>query len=96
MHQTVGNILRILVHTHPPLNMTQVKENVEMALAQAMREMKNAVMTTLGSPPGALAYSRDMFLNIPLIADFQAIAKRREQRINDDLLRANRKRRQHD
>ena len=53
-------------------------------------------MTTLCSTPGALAFSRDMFLNIPLVADWQAIALHREQRINDDLRRANRKRRQYD
>ena len=61
-----------------------------------MHATRTTVMTTLGSTPGALAFSRDMFLNIPLIADWQAIAKNREQRINDDLRRANRKRRQFD
>ena len=96
MHQTVGNILRILIHTNPPLNITQAKETVDMALAQATHAMRTAVMTTLGSPPGSLAFSRDMFLNIPLIADWQAIAKHREQRVNYDLLSANRKRRWHD
>ena len=50
----------------------------------------------LGSTPGALAFSRDMFLNIPLVADWQAIAARRKQHINDNIFRANRKRRQYD
>ena len=53
-------------------------------------------MTTLGSTPGALAFSRDMFLNIPLIANWQAIVARQEQHVNDNLLRANRKRCHHD
>ena len=37
-----------------------------------------------------------MFLNIPLVADWQAIAKHREQFVNENLRRANRKRRQYD
>ena len=37
-----------------------------------------------------------MFLNIPLVADWQAIAARREQLVNDNLRRANKKRRQYD
>ena len=51
--------------------------------------MRTTVATTLGSAPGALASSRDMFLNVPLIADWQAIARVRE---HQNLRRANRKR----
>ena len=96
MHQTVGNILRILLHKNPPVNITQARDMIDQALAQAMHATRTTVMTTLGSTPGSLAFSRDMFLNIPLIADWQAIAKHREQRINDDLHRANKRRRHHD
>ena len=96
MHQTVGNVLRTLLHGNPPLNLTQAREIIDQALANAMHAIRTTVMTTLGATPGSLAFSRDMFLNIPLIADWQAIAKHREQRINDDLHRANRKRRQYD
>ena len=96
MHQTVGNILRILLHKNPPVNITQARDMIDQALAQAMHATRTTVMTTLGSTPGSLAFSRDMFLNIPLIADWQAIARHREQRINDDLHRANKRRRHHD
>ena len=37
-----------------------------------------------------------MFLNVPLIADWQAIARTREHHVNENLRRANRKRRQFD
>jgi hypothetical protein len=37
-----------------------------------------------------------MFLNIPLIADWHAITKRREHLVNENLMRENRKRRRHD
>jgi transposase InsO family protein len=96
MHQTVENILRTNLYSRPPVNMTQAKDIVDQALSQAMHATRTTVMTTIGSTPGSLAFSRDMFLNIPLIADWQAIAKQREQRINDDLRRANLKRRQFD
>ena len=90
MHQTVANILRTLLHGNPPQNVTQARDIVDQALAIAMHAMRTAVATTLKSAPGALAFSRDMFLNIPLVADWQAIAKRREHHINEDLRRANR------
>ena len=96
MHQTVANILRILQHKNPPANMTQARDIIDQALAHAMHATRTTMMTTLGSTPGSLAFSRDMFLNIPLIADWQAIARQREQRINDDLHRANMRRRHHD
>ena len=37
-----------------------------------------------------------MFLNIPLVVDWQAIATRREHHVNENLCQANRKRRQYD
>lgn len=96
MHQTVGNILRTLLYSNPPQNMTQARDILDSALATAMHAMRTTVATTLGSTPGSLAFSRDMFLNIPLIADWQTIAARREQFVNDNLRRANAKRRQFD
>jgi hypothetical protein len=54
---------------------------VDKALAMAMHAMQASVSTTLGSLPGALVFgSRDMFLNIPLIADWHLIAQRREKK----------------
>jgi hypothetical protein len=96
MHQTVENVLRILVHSNPPNNMSSAKDIVDDALATAMHAMQTTVATTLGSAPGALAFSRDMFLNVPLIADWQAIARNREHHVNEILRGANKKRRQFD
>jgi hypothetical protein len=75
MHQTVTNVLRPLVHTNPLQNMTQTRDIIDDALATAMHAMQTTVVTTLGSTPGALAFARDMFLNMPLIADWQAVAR---------------------
>ena len=96
MHQTVGNILRTLLYSNPPKNMTQAKDIMDAALSTAMHAMRCTIATTIGSTPGSLAFSRDMFLNIPLIADWQSIAQRREHFINENLRRENARRRQYD
>lgn len=96
MHQTVGNILRTMLHTNPPHTVTAAKEIVDNALATAMHAMRASISTTLGAAPGALVFSRDMFLNIPMIADWHQIAQRREQLVNESLRRQNLKRRRYD
>ncbi len=96
MHQTVTNVLRTLVHTNPPQNMTQARDIIDDALATAMHAMQTSVATTLGSTPGALAFAQDMFLNMPLIADWQAIGRTCEHHVNENLQSANRKQRQYD
>ncbi len=85
MHQTVTNVLRTLVHTHPPRNMTQARDIIDDALATAMHAMQTTVATTLGSTLGALAFAQDMFLNVLLIADWQAIARTQEHHVNENL-----------
>jgi hypothetical protein len=57
MHQTVTNMLRTLVHTNPPQNITQARDIIDDALATAMHAMQTTVATTLGSTPGALAFA---------------------------------------
>jgi hypothetical protein len=96
MHQTVGNVLRTLLHGEPPKNITSAKDFMDEALSIAMHAMRTSVHTTLGSSPGNLAFNRDMFLNIPLIADWHAITQKREHLINENLIRENNKRRRYD
>jgi hypothetical protein len=57
MHQTVNNVLRRLVHTNTPQNMTQARDIIDDALATAMHAMQTTIATTLGSTPGALAFA---------------------------------------
>jgi hypothetical protein len=71
--------------------MTQARDIIDDALANAMHAMQTTVATTLGSTLGALAFARDMFLNVLLIADWQAIARTCEHHINENLQCANRK-----
>ena len=81
MHQTVGNVLRTLLHGEPPQNITSAKDFLDEALSIAMHVMCTGIHTTLGSSPGNLVFNRDMFLNIPLIADWHAITQKREHLI---------------
>jgi hypothetical protein len=96
MHQTVGNILRMLLHGNPPQNIPNAAQHVDKALSIAMHTMQAGVHSTLGSSPGNLVFNRDMFLNIPLIADWHAITQRQEHLIHENLMRENQKRRGHD
>jgi hypothetical protein len=57
MHQTVNNVLRTLVYTSPPRNMTQATDIIDDALVTAMHAMQTTIATTLGSTPGALAFA---------------------------------------
>ncbi len=67
--------------------MTQARDIIDDALATAMHVMQTTIATTLGSTPGALAFARDMFLNMLLIADWQAIVCTREHHVNENLQR---------
>jgi hypothetical protein len=97
MHQTVGNVLRTLLHGHPPVNVQVAEDIVDQALATAMHATRTAVTRALSNhSPGQLAFHRDMFLNIPLIADLQAIQQRRQLLIDENLMKANAKRRSYD
>ncbi len=96
MHQTVGNVLKTLLHGEPPQHIANTKEYIDEALSIAMHAMRAGIHSTLGSSPGSLTFNRDMFLNIPLIADWHAITQRREHLINIYLIRENQKRRRYD
>jgi hypothetical protein len=76
--------------------MTQARNIIDNALATAMHTMRTTIATTLGSTPGALTFAQYMFLNVPLIADGQTIARTCEHHVNENLGCANRKRRQFD
>ena len=92
MHQTVVTILKTTIKASPPQNVDNVNNLVEDALAAAMHSLQATVSTTLKAMPGGLSFSRDMLLNVTLIADWKAIQKHREQLVNKALLKSNQKR----
>jgi transposase InsO family protein len=96
MHQTAGNILRTLEITHPPQTLEEAQLLVDSALATTMHATRTAIHTTLRVSPGAFVFQRDMFLDIPIIANMQMIQERRQILINENLRRQNLKRRSFD
>jgi hypothetical protein len=61
-----------------------------------MHAMRAGIHSTLGSSPGGLVFNREMFLNIPLIANWNAITQKREHLIHENLIQENQKRRWYD
>jgi hypothetical protein len=93
MHQTVGNVLRIILHGNPPQKNASAEQYVDKVLWIAMHAMQAGVHSTLGSNPGNFLFNRNMFLNNHLIADWHAITQRRKHLIHESLVRENHKRR---
>ena len=73
MNQTVGNVLRVLLYSIPPRTVANAADLIDQALSTAMHVMRTSIYTTLTGAPGALVFGRDVFLDVPLIADWQAI-----------------------
>eukprot|EP00957_Ditylum_brightwellii_P211373 15366102-Ditylum_brightwellii.AAC.1 len=76
--------------------MTQAQGIIDQVLATGMHDMQTTIAMMIDSNPGALAFSRDMFLNIPLIADWKAITSCYKQHVNDNLCHDNKKQCQYD
>ena len=59
--------------------------------------MRINVTRTLGhNSPGALAFGRDMLLDVPFIADWEAVREKRKLLVDENLRRTNQKRRRFD
>ncbi len=61
MHQTVGNVLRTLLHGNPPQNIANAVQYVDKALLIAMHAMRVGVYSTLGSSSGNLVLKETCF-----------------------------------
>ena len=97
MHQTVGNSLRVLRHFHPPDGAHYTPQALlDTALANAMYATRASYSASLKTTPGALAFHRDMVMNVPFVADLNLIQQHRQQLIDERLLIGNRKRFTHD
>ena len=96
MHQTVGNVLFTLLYANPPHNSQEANDLVDSALTTAIHALQTNVSSVLGTSPGAFAFARDMFLNVPLTADWIAIHEHREQLVNENLQCQNNKRQSYD
>ena len=93
MHQTVVNILRVILYINPPRTVANAADLIDEALATAIYSIRVNVANTLKVSPGSLVFGRDMFLDIPLIADWQTIQQHRQTLVNETLRQVNQGRR---
>ena len=80
MHQMVANVLCTTLATYQPVNVEQANQIVENALATAVHATRCAVAQSIGKSPGNLVFHRDMFIDLPLIADLVDIQQRQQLR----------------
>ena len=83
MHQTIGNTLRTVVFTNPPNNAEEANQLIDNALATAMHATRCSVNATLQNSPGSIVFNRDMFIDVPLIADLVTIQNRRQALVDE-------------
>lgn len=96
MHQTVANILRTVLYSHPPQNLNDANQILDNALATCVHVTRCSVNSTLQNSPGAIVFQRDMLIDVPLLADLAVIRDRRQALVDDNLRRQNARRRDYD
>jgi hypothetical protein len=86
-----------MTHTNPPQDMLLASDMMDVCLVTAMHATRAAASRALNyHTPGVLVFQRDMFLDVPLIADIIAITNRRQVVVNESLRKANLSRRTYD
>ncbi|KAL7462211.1 hypothetical protein ACHAXS_002601 [Conticribra weissflogii] len=73
MHPTVATLLKTLLLAQLPQTRHQVMLLVYNALVTVMHALQTTVSSMLQAMPGGLAFSQDMFLNIPHLTSWNAI-----------------------
>ena len=96
MHQTVGNILRTLIHTNPPQDVRNAEHVIDYALQMSVYALRTTVRRTAGVSSGAIVFHRDMFMDLPFVADLLLLRNKRQALIDYNLRRENLKRRNFD
>ena len=96
-HKAIAQVVRTMIANEPPKTHEQAFELLKDAFATAMHAHRCASNRNLGGlSPGAVAFQRDMNLNLPLIVDIHLLHKYRQHKIDEALVRANINRIPHD
>jgi len=77
------------MHSNPPKDLNDATLLVDTAISTATYAARAAIHQTLNISPGALVFHRDMFLDIPIIADLHLLQQNRQALIDKQLLLAN-------
>ena len=93
MNRKLVNVLRVLLYTNPPRTVANAADLIDQTLATAMHSMRVDVTITLNGYPGYLVFGRDIFLDIPLIADCKMIHQQSKTLVNERLRQLNQGRR---
>ena len=98
MHQTVANVLRTKLNRDGAEvflwdNIATLNDMLDECLATATYATRVQTHRTLGVSSGEFVFQRDMFLDFPVFADLLEIRNRRQQMVNRNVIRENRKRR---
>ena len=90
IHQSVGNVLQILVQAEDLKTVHEATQVIQKTLALTVKACRCATNGTLGHyTSGALAFKCDMLMNIPLVSDIIALQTKRQEVIDKRLLKAN-------
>ncbi len=84
------------MHEYTQCKLGDVQALAYEKLAIASHSIRSNVLEATGYSPGALAFHRDMFLDVPYVADLLALRKRRQLKVDNNLHRVNAKRVSHD
>ena len=88
MHKTVADILRTI--TKEITEYEEAEQIIDNTLASCIHALRCVVNHTMKTSPRALVFQRDMLMDVPLVADLEAIRGRRQQRIDNNLRRTSR------
>ena len=91
LHLTIENAIKVKLVQDQPLTVEEAESLVDQCLAMAMYATRVQTNRSLGVSPGALVFQRDMFLDIPLIADIVQIRDGRQVKINRNFERETRR-----
>ena len=76
IHKSIGHTLCTLIHIHRPQTKPDATSIARRALATAMHATRCAASQSLnGLSPGSIAFRRDMFIDIPYVADILSISR---------------------
>ena len=92
MHRIVGTVIRMLVNKNKPRTLKHAHVIIDQVLVLALRAIRTNIHQGTGYAPGALAFHRDMLLNVPLLVNMFEIRARRQVNVDRDLMRANARR----
>ena len=73
MHQTIADILRVLNVTNSPTTDEAADETMVSVIETCVHATICAVNHQRQASPGVIVFNRDMILDNPLIADYEAI-----------------------